>query len=131
MHEDYDDYDDEDYDHNDNKYQHYFKFDPEAWDAWGKLLYESLEGIIELSPNVWYIGKNLPKELFPVNSYCPSTGDSVHQCLGTNYQGQEIWKYKYFISDSLKNEYILHLQSHARHFINQPEYYKGMFEILN
>lgn len=125
MHEDYDDYDDDEYDNFEDKYKHYFKFDPEAWDAWGKLLYEALEDIIEPSPNVWYIGK-----FVPVNSYSPSTGE-FHQCLGANYQGEPIWKYKHFISDKLKNEYVLHLQSHARHFINQPGYYKAMFEILN
>ena len=55
MHED-DDYNDEhDYDDAQDKYKHYFKFDPDAWDAWGKMLYNALNDVVEGSSNVWYV----------------------------------------------------------------------------
>ena len=135
MHEEYDNYGDDDYgdSHDDleNEYKHYFKFDPEAWDAWGKMLYDALDGLVENSPNVWYIG-NLPKESFPVSSYFSNTGkDKTFQYLGSNYQNSQVWKKKYFICDPLQHQYINHIQSHAIHFINQPHYYKGLFDILN
>ena len=135
MHEDYD-YDDYDYDDSqdnlENKYKHYFKFDPEAWDAWGKMLYDALNDIVESSPNVWYIGGLTPKK-FPVNSYFSNTGKDkkAFQYLGNSYEGKEIWKKKYFVEDKINNEYFNHLKSNAVHFLKQPSYYNKMFEILN
>lgn len=135
MHEDYNDYEDQDdYDDHgslDNKYKHYFKFDPEAWDAWGKWLYDALNEVVEISPNVWYAYGFSPKSI-PVSSYLSNTekGNSF-QYLGNNYQKMPIWKKKYFVLDPLNTQYIKHLQSHANHFLNQPHYYKGLYEILN
>jgi hypothetical protein len=137
MHEDYD-YDDDEYDDYDNhdnlndKYKHYFKFDPQAWDVWGKWLYDALNDIVETSPNVWYIG-GIPTNKFPVNSYFSSTGknENFYQYLGSNYQGYEVWKTQYFINDPINYAYKLHLQSNAKHFLQQPNYYKGLFDILN
>lgn len=135
MHEDYEynDYDDYDDSQDDleNKYKHYFKFDPEAWDAWGKMLYDALNDIVESSPNVWYIG-GFPASKFPVSSYFSNTGkDKTFQYLGNNYQQTPVWKKKYFISDPLNDKYVKHLESHAVHFMQQPHYYKGMFDIQN
>lgn len=131
---DYDDYEDSQ-DDVENKYKHYFKFDPEAWDAWGKMLYSALNDIVESSPNVWYISSNIegfPKKSFPVSSYFSNTGkDKTFQYLGNNYQNSQVWKKKYFIYDPIQHRYINHIQSHAVHFINQPHYYKGLFDILN
>ena len=135
MHEEHDNYGDDDYgdshDDLDSQYKHYFKFDPEAWDAWGKILYDALDGLVENSPNVWYIG-NLPKESFPVSSYFSNAGkDKTFQYLGSNYQNSQVWKKKYFICDPIQHHYINHIQRHAVHFMKQPYYYKGMFDILN
>jgi hypothetical protein len=131
MNEDYD-YDDDEHDYDDaqNKYKHYFKFDPNAWDAWGKMLYDALNDVIEGSPNVWYV--NLSKNSFPVNSYISSTGkNNTFQYLGVNYQGSPIWKKKYFANNDLQIKYINHLKEHAVNFILQPHYYKGLFDIMN
>jgi len=130
MHEDYDD-DDDDQEYPEDKYKHYFKFDPEAWDAWGKMLYDTLNDIVEVSHNTWYIyGSSAQK--FPVNSWNPNTDENKSsQYLGSNYQGQPIWKKKYFISQPIQQMYKNHIATHAYHFINQPHYYKGMFDILN
>ena len=133
MHEEYDNYDDYDdsQDYPENKYKHYFKFDPEAWDAWGKWLYDAMNDIVESSPNVWYIG-DLPSKSFPVNSYFSNTGkNKTFQYLGNNYQNNPIWKKEYFVFKPIQHSYINHIQSHAVHFIQQPHYYNGLFDILN
>ncbi len=140
MHQD-DEYND-DYDENDsqdqleNKYKHYFKFDPDAWDAWGKMLYDALNDIVEYPSNVWYIS---PKSGFfgqdksvPVNSYFSNTGKNKNfQYLGNNYQGVPVWKTKYFAVNPIDQEYRSHLEANAIHFLKQPHYYQGMFDILN
>lgn len=142
MHQDDDNYnDDHDYDDNsqdnfESQYKKYFKFDPDAWDAWGKMLYDALNEIVEYPSNVWYIGpKNIegfPKKSLPVNSWNPGTSkDKYLQYLGSNYQNHQIWKTKYFVNDKLYIEYLNHIKSHAVHFVLQPHYYEGMFDILN
>jgi hypothetical protein len=68
---------------------------------------------------------------FPVNSWNPNAGGNSLQYLGSNYQGSPIWKKQYFAFDPINTEYKMHIQAHAAHFINQPIYYKGLFDILN
>lgn len=140
MSQEYDDYQDDDFYDDDpnnpeNKYKHYFKFDPEAWDAWGKMLYNTLNDLFDPSSNVWYATYNVPgfpSKKFPVNSYFSNTGkDKTFQYLGNNYDGVGVWKKKYFISNPINDHHIKHLQSHATYFLKQPTYYKGLFDILN
>lgn len=141
MHQDDDDNYNDDHDYDDsqdnleNKYKKYFKFDPYAWDAWGKWLQDALNDIVESSPNVWYTTFNVPgfpSKSFPVNSYFSNTGkNKSFQYLGNNYQGSPIWKAKYFVFDPIDCAYKNHIQSHSVHFVNQPHYYKGLFDILN
>jgi hypothetical protein len=133
MHEDYD-YDDDEHDYDDNKnpYKHYFKFDPAAWDAWGKWLQDALNDIVDSSPQVWYSSLTNPYAAFPVSSYFSNTGkDNSFQYLGNNYQGSPIWKKKYFVLDPINIEYKKHIKANAIYFLNQPSYYKGLFDILN
>lgn len=131
--ENYDD--DEAYYDSQEKYKNYFKFDPTAWDAWGKWLYDAMKDIVETNPNVWYTPysvEGFPIQKFPVNSYFPNAGkDKTFQYLGNNYDGVAIWKKKYFISNNIQMSYRKHIESHATHFLKQPHYYKGIFEILN
>jgi hypothetical protein len=130
--EDYDDEYEDSQDYPDSQYKKYFKFDPEAWDAWGKWLYDAMNDIVESSPNVWYIGPGFDEKSFPVNSYFSNTGkNKPFQYLGNNYQQQPIWKTKYFVNDPLSIEYINHVKNNSVHFLLQPHYYKGMFDILN
>lgn len=142
MNEDYQDNYDDDHNYDDSQkwdesqYKHYFKFDPEAWDAWGKWLYDAMNEIVESSPNVWYTMptniENFSNKPFPVNSYFSSTGkDNSFQYLGSNYEGAKVWKKKYFVIDPIQYKYVNHIQAHAVHFLKQPSYYKGMFDILN
>ena len=127
-----DDYDDSSQDDLESQYKKYFKFDPDAWDAWGKMLYDTLNEIVEHPSNVWYIGPVFKEKSVSVNSYFSSTGkDNTFQYLGNNYQGSPIWKKKYFVHNKLQTEYINHINKYAIYFLVQPHYYKGMFDILN
>lgn len=134
MHEDYSD-DQYDYDDAKKQYKHYFKFDPAAWDAWGKWLQDALNEIVDNNQMVWYTYSGnpdgFPYKMLPVNSWNPGTGKDSYQYLGSNYQGQPIWKKKYFICDPINQKYRKHIESNAVHFVHQPHYYKGMFDILN
>lgn len=132
MHDPYDDeddgYDDEhyNYDYGDqyDPYKFYFKFD-----VTNSPLSEWIQKTITDMFNNTF-DKNVSK--FPVNSWNPNTDENKSsQYLGSNYQGQPIWKKKYFISQPIQQMYKNHIATHAYHFINQPHYYKGMFDILN
>ena len=131
MHEDYDDneYDDDDYDYDHpslNPYYYYFKFDVSADSPLSKWLSDMFNSI-PLN-NV----TGFPFVSLPVNSWNPDTGKgNSFQYLGSNYVGNPIWKTKYFAIDKINIEYKLHLQTHAKHFVSQPTYYKGLFDILN
>ena len=135
MHEDYEDDNYDDYDSSqdnlESHYKKYFKFDPDAWDAWGKMLYDTLNGMVESSPNVWYV-HGFPFKSIPVNDYFSKSGNFKNSLyLGNNHYKEPIYKTQYFIHDKIHNEYKNHLRTHAVHFLQQPNYYKGMFDILN
>ena len=132
MHEPYDEdddgYDDDQYNYDDNHpYQFYFKFDVS-----GKPLSDWIQNLINDTLNITTNTSDFPNVLFPVNSWNPSTGkDNTYQYLGSNYQNSPVWKKQYFVIDKINNNYKLHIQNHAKHFIQQPVYYKGLFDILN
>lgn len=124
MHQEDDNYDD-DHDYDDNiqdKYKHYFKFDPEAWDTWGKWLYSALNDIISSN-----------KSNFPVKDNLPDIGkyDKYYLYLGSNLYKEPVWKAKYFVSDKYQILWLNHIQNHVVYFLKQPSYYKGLFDILN
>ena len=128
MHQEDDNYDeDHDYDNSKEKYKHYFKFDPEAWDSWGKMLYDALSDVTNNFSHTWYVYG------FPVNSFPPKSGVDKKslQNLGVNYYKEKILKHKYSINKSIDMEHRKHLEQNAVHFLQQPSYYKGMFDILN
>jgi hypothetical protein len=134
MQEPYDDeddgYDDDqyNYDYSDqyDPYKFYFKFDVS-----GTPLSEWLQDLINQTFSITNI-PGFPVVSFPVNSWNSNTekGNSF-QYLGSNYHGNPIWKKKYLVYDPINTEYKLHLQAHAKHFIQQPAYYDGLFDILN
>jgi hypothetical protein len=133
--EDEEDYDDDEQDSHQNlgnPYKYYFKFDPDAWDAWGKMLYDALGDLVDKSSNTWYVYGWDPKK-FPVNSSSSNAGkpDKGSQYLGVNYLKEPIFKSKYFVVDTIDISYRKHLEQHAVHFLQQPKYYQGLFDILN
>jgi hypothetical protein len=100
-----------------NKNKKPFTFD---WDSLNEWVYQYIEGIVQESEGVWVVGGNQKnKETKP---------KLIHW---KNNNGEEIWKVSYFIKSELDIEYRSHLISNALHTLEQPSYYKGMFEILN
>lgn len=133
---DYDDYDDShDYDDiQQNWKKFYFSFDVGANDALSDWVSKMMDDLFKYNQNELKppLIDGLSSISFPVNSWHPDTWKKKNfQYLGSNYQGSPIWKKQYFAVDKLNTEYILHLQAHAKHFVNQPTYYEGMFDILN
>ena len=137
MHDPYDDddgYDDDyyDYDHKNDQYKFYFKFDVTNNTPFSSWINDIINNIVNPSDSSINNVPGFPVKKFPVNSWNPNTvNDKKFQYLGSNYAGEPIWKSKYWVVDPINLEYKLHLQSNASHFINQPNYYKGLFDILN
>ena len=140
MHDPYDDDDEYDDDHYDyDKYKWYFKFDVSQNPLFSKWINDIVNNLINPLDNS--IVGNLDKILginnsneyvFPVSSWNPNTvNDKKFQYLGSNYYKEPIWKSKYFVCDKINHKYKKHLQSNAAYFVNQPSYYKGLFDILN
>jgi hypothetical protein len=114
----------------DDPYKFYFQFDTE-W------ITKYIDQIVKkLSESDWdYKITNIegfPYKSLPVNSYFSNTVvDSSSLYLGNNYWNEGVWKKKHFIQNKLQDEYVKHLQSNSKHFLYQPKYYKGLYEILN
>lgn len=129
MNEDYDNdddyyndnYNDDHYD-NDNKFS--FKFDQNAWANW---LEDAMKDIVEYPKGTWNF------YMFPVNVDPSKAGGqkSAHLFLGTNKYKEEVWKTKYFAIHHGDIKYTKHLESNAVFFLNEPLYYKGLFNIMN
>lgn len=131
-----DGYDDDYYDkdHPPKNKKHYFNFDWSVWELWLK---DAIEQIVKEDNNTWVV-KPIPiseyvSKKFPVteNSLNDTAKTKKFLYLGSNQYDEAIWKKKYFICNPLQIEYINHLSSYAAHFVAQPNYYKGMFDILN
>lgn len=138
MHEEYEDdeYEDDEYDYDHpslNPYQYYYKFDAGPDHPISKWINDIVNNLMGSSDN--YKITNIPGfpiKMFPVNSWNPNAGKgNSFQYLGSNYAGEPIWKSKYFIHDKLQSDYINHLSNYAAYFVQQPSYYKSLYEILN
>lgn len=123
MHEPYDDVPDD-------PYKFYFQFDTE-WIT--KYIDEIVKKLSESGYDYKITNiEGFPYKSLPVSSWFSSTaGNKNSLYLGNNYWNEGIWKKKHFIHNQLQSEYVLHLQSHARHVVSQPRYYNGLYEILN
>lgn len=136
MHDPYDDddYDDDQYDHDhptNNHYQWYYKFDIGPDTPISKWMDDLIKDIINGDSSLSQ-SPDIKSFKFPVNGWNPNTvSGNTPQYLGSNYYNEPIWKSKYFIYNPLDINYKSHLQQHAAHFLKQPKYYKGLFEILN
>ena len=133
----YNEYDDDDYiqypydynEYNAHGYPKNFKFDWSSWELWLK---QALEDIVEEN-NTWTVGGNKDETKFPVSGALPKStfNNKDFMYLGSNHYDEAIWKSKYFIVDDINKKYKAHILQHAVHFLKQPAYYKGMFDILN
>ena len=120
-----DDYYDKDYNDQYDPYKFYFKFDVTQNSPLSDWISKMISDIFNKD---YDIDKMI---VFPVNSWNPNTVNDKFQYLGSNYNQEPIWKTKYFVSNTINQEYKNHLQYHASYFIRQPNYYKGLFDILN
>lgn len=119
-----DDYYDKDYNDQYDPYKFYFKFDMNNTplsDWITNMINDIVNKEIDFDKMI----------VFPVNSWNPNTVNNKFQYLGSNYNKEPIWKTKYFICNAVNQEYKNHLQHNASYFIRQPNYYKGLFDILN
>lgn len=131
--DDDDGYDDDYYDHDNNqdKFKWYFTFDVDKTKSLSEWVANQLNEF--LKNDKWTVDNStgLPIIQFPVNGWNPNTGNDIKfQYLGSNYQGQPIYKSKH-ISQKIYRQYINHITSNAKWFVSQPHYYNGLFDILN
>lgn len=121
--DEYDDY--HNYDDNDqyDPYKFSFKFDVSS--EWFQKLFNDIYYPIYISA--------FPVVSIPVNDYFSNAASGYQTLLylGNNQYGEKIYKYPNKIMTFTEQQYKEHLQSHAKHFILQPMYYKGLFDILN
>jgi len=110
----------------DDEGQHkfYFKFDVDAFSDLFKdySLDDLFEQSIKKIESYMFQAYSEPTPLVDINTFI---------LLGKNSYNEEVYKNKFFAVDALHIEYLNHLRSHAAHFLQQPQYYRGMFEILN
>ncbi len=121
-----DDYYNNDYSDQYDPYKFYFQFDVNQNSQLSEWISKMINDIFKKD---YDFDKMI---VFPVNSWNPNTAnDKKFQYLGSNYNGEPIWKKKYFVHDVLQTQYLNHLQSHASYFIQQPLHYKSLYDILN
>lgn len=136
MHQDpeHEDYDDDEYnyypEYNEYGYPNSKKFDID-FAAWEKWLAKAIKEIVEEDENVWVFGPGLDNSSKKDSLDTNQSKDKYFMYLGSNNYDESVWKTKYFVSDSLEQEYKRHIVSHAAYFLKQPFYYKGLFENLN
>ena len=112
---------DENYNYDDSQddfgsqHKFYFQFDMDSWNTW---LLEALQDI----EKGWSL---------PVNDYFSNAESLNSLYLGNNHYKEPVYKTKYFIQNKLETEYKNHLVANAVHFLQQPNYYMGLFDILN
>lgn len=127
MHEPYDNFEDEE-----NKNKFYFKFDINAFskglDGYLNDIFKDydLDDLFEQSmkklESYMFQAYSEPTPLIDINTFI---------LLGKNSYDETIYKNKFFAVNELQIEYLNHLRSHPGYFLQQPIYYRGMFEILN
>ena len=67
----------------------------------------------------------------PITDWLSDVYSSNYQHIGINKYNEGVWKHKYFISDPIHVQYINHIRANSVYFLSQPNYYRGMFDILN
>jgi hypothetical protein len=129
------DYDDDDYnyypEYSGDEYSEYTKKFNIDWAAWEQWLSKAIKEIVEEDNNVWIIGGHQSKNKNNTYKNKSKISDSYFMYLGNNQYEEAIWKQKYFAKNQIEQVYMNHISSNAAHFLLQPAYYKGLFDILN
>lgn len=130
MHQDpeHEDYDDDEYNYypsyNDYGYPELSKKFSIDWAAWEKWLSDTIKEITQDNSGVLFVGSHLSKNN-------KKSTNSNFMYLGKNNYDETIWKTKYFNQNKLEIQYKNHLAQYAAYFLNQPQYYRALFENLN
>jgi hypothetical protein len=128
-------------DNDDDDYKNY----PEKWDnlgkannfnidwkAWQEWLLDAIKDIAEekgSTDNVWIYSTD---SKFPVvGSSQDAAKDQYFMYLGSNQYSEGVWKYKDFLDEKLFQQYKNHLQANAAHVLKNPNYYRGLHDIIN
>jgi len=130
----HEDYDDDEYNQYPNEYNEhgfpkYFKFDHDAWVLW---IENTIKEIVSEGDSIWYVGytNNVPSKT--------NTDKDLEQIIhnkyiyfGQNQYDEPIWKTKYFAHNKFDIFYKNHFINHAKHIVEQPYYYRSLFDLLN
>lgn len=137
MHQDpeHEDYDDDEYqyypEYNEHGYPQQFKFDWNSWELWLK---DAIQDIID-AENTWVVGYSKKQPEPPEKSQEDIEIENLLKekfiFFGENKYKEPIWKTKYFIANYFDIFYKNHFMSNARHIIQQPNYYKSLYDIMN
>lgn len=121
----HDDYDDDEYNffpsQEDNNN---FKFDWASWELWLK---DALNDIVSQNDGEWLFQYSL----LPKNKKSDIDKTKNFLYFGKNKYDEAIRKYKYFIANYFDIQYKNHFMSNASHILRQPQYYRGLHEMLN
>lgn len=129
----YNEYDDDEYryypeggEYNEHGYPKQFKFDWNSWESW---LSDAIKEIYEEN-NVWIFGQySSPQKN---KKYDKSKIDEEYfSYLGNNNYDEPVWKEEYFVDNELEKYYKNYLISNAKYILEQPNYYRGLFDNLN
>jgi len=128
------DYDDDDYNYYPEEWSQLgkansFNID---WNAWQKWLSEAIEDIVQENDSDDSVWTYSMKPKFPVvGSSQDAAKDQYFMYLGSNQYSEGVWKYRDFLDEKLFQEYKNHLQSNAAHVLKNPNYYRGLHDIIN
>jgi hypothetical protein len=120
MHEPYDDFEEEDYykkDNAQNQYEKFFSIDASLWEKYGQWISGLTDDLAKELKTTWYV-------------YPASVNNDFFYYLGIKNDKSEVYKNKSPIPN-LDIEYKKHIQAHAKYFLEEPSYYKNLYEILN
>ena len=115
------DYEDEDEDSDFDDVEKYISNNME-WIIWDQWLSELFKNMKQKEDYDWYYSDIL-NTLDPKEQY--------FLFLGKNIDNESLWKNKYVISEHINSIYKRHISANSKHFLEQPTYYKGLFDILN
>ena len=130
MHQPEDHNEEEDKKLNDALKKHYFSFD--AGFNFNELIHEMLYGP-QLDDTLFKELNKFTDAIFAgwgLNDI-PEASTTSMAFIGKNKYGESVFKPKHFVVNELTTEYFNHVRQHAVHTLSQPEYYRGLHEILN
>lgn len=117
---------------NEDKNKFYFKFDVNAFSKHLDNYFYDLFKEYDLDDFFEQSKKHFENYMFQAYAEpTPLIDANTFMLLGKNSYDETVYKNKFFAVDTIHIEYLNHLRSYPAYFLQQPKYYRGMFEILN